>query len=131
MTLDWATSMEEICTRAILESCNVTDLQFTSGHRIEVRVALTKAQKVTGLSALRELDMGMLFYYETPTYIPFTMAETAFDLDIGHYTHEGRLIKAGTHKAYDSSYVTCDRAFSYVLEMPAGTLPAGDFRIKI
>ena len=121
--------MEEICARAILESCNVTDLQFTSGHRIEVRLALSKAQKTIGLSALSELDMGMLFYYETPTYVPFTMRETAFDLDIGHYDGSGRLIQAGTHKAYDDNYVTCAQAFSYVLEMPAGTLPAGDFRI--
>lgn len=129
MTLDWASAMEEVCARAIVESCPVTDLQFTSGHRIEVRVALSKLQKITGLSALEDLDMGMLFFYDVPTYAPFTMAETAFDLDIGHYTSDGRLIQAGTHKAYGNTLVTCPQAFSYVLEMPAGTLPAGDFRI--
>lgn len=127
--MSWESEMKTICDRAVVESCNVADLQFTSGHRIEVRLALSKLEKTVGLSYLTELDMGMLFSYEVPTFVPFTMADTAVDLDIAHYTSNGALIQSGTFEAYSLLPVTCPVAFSYVLEMPAGSLPAGNFRI--
>ena len=129
MVNDWASAMEKIYSQAIYESCNVADLEFSSGHRIEVRLALSDSQKQVGLSTAEALDMGMLFYYKHPTYIPFTMAEMVHDLDIGHYNSEGILIQSTQCEAGSLEHVTCSMPFSYVLEMPAGTLPVGNFRI--
>ena len=125
----WSEEMALVQSRAILESCNVTDLTFTSGHRIEVRLALSSLQKKQGLSNISELDMGMLFCYEEPTYVPFTMSETCIDLDIAHYDVNGLFIQQTSAPAFSQVPVVCSRSFSYVLEMPAGSLPSGNFRM--
>ncbi|RTK94038.1 DUF192 domain-containing protein [Candidatus Saccharibacteria bacterium] len=128
MLEEWRDAMLSVCNRFVTESCNVTDLQFSSGHTLEVRVAVTLAQKMHGLAASTIVDMGMLFVYDTPTFAPFTMEETLVDLDIGHYDSAGCLLQFGSYLAGSSEPVTCPYAFSYVVETEAGALPQGDFR---
>lgn len=124
-------SLAEICEIArVVNSCNVTDLAFTSGHKLEVYLAMSPEQRKVGLSNIDMLDTsGMLFVYSAPTYIPFTMKDTKIDLDIAWYDRNGKLIQSGSYKAFQTGHITCPKAFSYVLETPAGQLPGGDFRL--
>lgn len=124
----WEDQMQDVINNYILSSFTVMDLEFSSQHRVEVFMAMTTQQKTQGLSLMDTVDKGMLFYYETPTYIPFTMKDTRVDLDIGHYDAAGKLIQSASYEAHSDTLITSPRAFSFVLEMPKGHLPSGNFR---
>ena len=110
-----------------LAGLNVIDINFASGHSLEVYVALDTHQKRRGLAGLDQIDAdGMLFCYDTPTYSPFTMKDMKFDLDIAWYDSEGKLINHQIWVAGTKMPVVSHRPFSYVLEVPAGTLPISD-----
>lgn len=114
-----------------LSNLNVLDIQFTSGHSIDVLVAIDRKTRSRGLAGLNSIDVdGMLFLFEVATYIPFTMKDMLFDLDIAWYDKSGRLIQSGTFTAGDNRPLTCPEAFSYVLETPAGTLPISDLSLN-
>lgn len=130
--MSWKEDFDKVLELAsFLQRSNVADIEFSSGHVLEVRLALTKDERVRGLAFLNELDLsGLLFCYDTPTYIPYTMKDTNHDLDIAWFDEDGKLIQSGTYKARSTEHITCPSAFSYVLETPAGTLPAGDIKFK-
>lgn len=114
-----------------LAGLNVIDINFSSGHSLEVYVALNKHEKSRGLANLSSIDAdGMLFCFDTPTYSPFTMKDMKFDLDIAWYDSEGKLINNQTWTAGAKIPAVCHRSFSYVLEVPAGTLPVSDLKLN-
>lgn len=126
---DWQNRMLALQERAYLANMATADLRFDSGHQIEVIIALTEQERVRGLSLVDKVDMGMLFCYGSPTYVPFTMKETAVDLEIAHYNNFGELIQRGVYKANSEAHVTCPLPFSFVLETQPGQLPDGNFKI--
>lgn len=112
-------------------SLNVVDLEFESGHTLEVYVAVNQQQHKIGLSNVEEIDLnGMLFAFDVETYRPFTMKETKFDLDIGWYDPSGKLLKHETHKAGEAAPITSANPFKFVVEAPAGQLPLSDLKFN-
>ena len=83
----WNQEMFELCELGqFLLSFNVIDIDFTNGEKIDVYLALTKEQRIRGLSNLSSLDVGgMLFCYDQPSYVPFSMAKMKMDLDIAWF----------------------------------------------
>jgi uncharacterized membrane protein (UPF0127 family) len=113
-----------------LAGLNVIDIDFESGHSLEVYVALSPHEKKRGLAHLDSIDAdGMLFCYDTPTYSPFTMRDMKFDLDIAWFDASGALIGNQTWVAGSKLPMVCHRSFSYALEVPAGTLPVSNLKI--
>lgn len=107
-----------------LANLDVIDVIFESGHTMDVYVAMNRKTRSRGLSGLNSLDVdGMLFFFEVATYVPFSMNDMLFDLNIGWYDSTGKLIQSGEYKAGDSQPITCPKPFSYVLETPIGMLP--------
>lgn len=132
MKQDLAEAMAEVVeTASVLASCNLIDLQFSSGHNLEVYLAITDQQRSKGLSCLSYLDSsGMLFHYPETSTVAFSMANTFLDLDISWYNSKGQLIQSGTYRKGDRTPLICAEPFSFVLETPVGILPSGDFQIK-
>lgn len=124
----WVDEMQDVIDKYVLSGYSTADLEFSSGHRIEVLLAISDTQKKQGLSLINKVDLGMLFCYSAPTYIPFTMQETNVDLDIAHYSVGGKLIQRKSYPARHKEYITSPTSFSFVLETQPGHLPDGDFR---
>lgn len=120
-----------IASKRLLGKLNVIDIGFTNGTYLEVYAAISKEEKSTGLSTLPYLDVdGMMFFYETPSYNPFTMADMGFDLDIGWYDSTGAVIKHGTYEAGYSSPIFSPKPYSYVIETKAGNLPSVNLKVQ-
>lgn len=131
--LDWQTQMDALCSTArFLSTCNVIDVAFANGERREVYVAISPEERQQGLAEVASLDLdGMLFFYATPSFVPFTMAKMMMDLDIAWYNESGELLKFGTFQAGSQEPLFCSAAFSYVLEAPAGTLPKSNLKVRV
>ena len=115
----------------LLPKLNVIDVEFINSDRLEVYIALTKEERAIGLSTIPYLDLdGMLFLYEKPSFNPFTMNDMGFNLDIGWYDHEGKLIKSGSFEAGYSAPLFSPKPYVYVIETLAGHLPSGDLRVR-
>lgn len=129
---DFDAAMQQVSDLAqFFNSCNATDIEFSSGHMLEVYLAITPSERKQGLAALEYLDNdGMLFCYDEPTDIAFTMENTLIDLDIAWYDQDGNVIQTGSFKAGDTSPIFCPRPFSYVLETKTGALPSGNFKLS-
>ena len=114
-----------------LHSLNVVDVEFSSGHVLDLYVAARQSERIRGLANLESIDAaGMLFPYDSPTYKPFTMKDMLIDLDIAWYDRNGKMLD---HKSYEAGYaqpVCCSAAFSYVVESPKGMLPIGDILLR-
>jgi len=118
-------------TARLLDKFNVIDVEFDNGEVLEVYVAMTREERAVGLSTVPYLDVdGMLFYYETASYVPFTMIDMGFDLDIAWFDSDGTLIKSGTFEAGYSQPIFCSRPFNYVIETMAGVLPTTNLKVK-
>ena len=124
--------MAEICDKArTLLSCNVAEVEFDDGTFFEVYFAITPEQRKKGLAFMSELDLGgMLFCYDTPTYVPYSMRDTLINLDIAWYDEKGQLLQKGGYFKQVESPITCPYPFSYVLETPVGKLPEGNIRLR-
>lgn len=130
--MTWQTEMASICEKAkFLSSYNVAEVEFTGGDYMEVYFAITPEQRKKGLAFISELDLsGMLFVYDSPTYVPYSMTNTLIDLSVAWYDQSGTLIQDGTFGKLTTSPLTCPIPFTYVLEVPAGTLPAGNIKLR-
>jgi uncharacterized membrane protein (UPF0127 family) len=127
----WEKEMAALVGQGHLASCNVLDIEFTSGTTLEVYLALDQTQRSQGLSDVASIDLdGMLFCYERPSYVPFSMKNTYIDLDIAWYSAVGALLQQRSAKALSSVPLFSAYPFSYVLEVPAGTLPTGDLIVS-
>ena len=130
--MTWQSEMAEICDKArTLLSCNVAEIEFDDGTFFEVYFAMTPEQRKKGLACVSELDLpGMLFCYDEPTYVPYSMINTFIDLSVAWYNDKGELIQNGTFAKLSKEPLVCSKAFSFVLETPAGKLPAGNLRLR-
>lgn len=110
---------------------DVLDVEFTNGERREVYVATTTESRSQGLANQPELPVdGMLFVYETPSYVPFTATEMQFDMDIAWYDHMGRVLRCLSVPAGDRTALFSPSAFSYVLETASGNLPEANLKVR-
>lgn len=116
-------------TARFFADCDVLDISFESGHQMEVYVAVSSSQRSRGLASISSLDLdGMLFYFDPPSYVPFTAAKMLMDIDIAWYDRAGRLIQMETAKAGSGPYY-CSKPFTYVLEAPVGQIPRADLKL--
>ena len=130
---EWEAQIDKVCALArFFTTCNVIDVSFESGHKMEVYVALSETQRSQGLSRVSESQLpvdGMLFVFEKPSYAPFGMINMEMDLDIAWYDKSGKLIKFQTVPADYPVPICSPEPFSYVLEAPAGTLPRTNLKL--
>lgn len=130
--MNWNDQMKALQESArLLNKLNVIDVEFSDGSVLEVYIAMTKEERAIGLSTVPYLDVdGMLFYYENASYVPFTMIDMGFDLDIAWFDAAGNVLKSGTFPAGHTDPIFCPYAFSYVIETQAGTLPVSNLKVK-
>lgn len=128
---EWAEEMAEVCGLGrFLLSCNVIDIEFANGQKLDVYLALTMEQRQRGLADLSTLDLdGMLFYYPQISYVPFIMKDMKMDLDIAFFNKDGKLLNVFTATA-GSGPVVLGQPFTYVLECPAGSFPQSDLKVR-
>ena len=97
------------------------DADRIDGH--DFYIASNDRQRKEGLAGLSTLDKaGMLFEYDDDVTHPFTMANMEFDLDIGFYDAEGRLIASKTSPSHSTEPVRSPQPYRYVVEVPSGTV---------
>lgn len=130
--MDLAVQLSDITEKALyLQGLDVVDVKFKSGHSLEVFVASSPDQRIRGLSNLEHIPTdGMLFYYPSGTYKPFSVKEMAFDLDIGWYDAGGKLLDVRNCVAGDSRPVVTARKFNYVIETSSKVLPFSDLDLN-
>lgn len=117
-------------TARFFADCDVIDIAFENGSTMEVYVAVSVEQRSRGLASISSLDLdGMLFFYQTPSYVPFTAEKMLMDIDVAWYDRSGALLQLMTAKAGQGA-MYCPRAFSYVLEAPVGTIPASALKLE-
>ena len=120
--LEWRDRMLSLCdTARFFTDMNVLDLKFPNGAKWEVYVAMSDSERSRGLARINmdHLDAdGMLFYFPTPTWVPFTAAEMLFDLHIAWYDENRQMIKQTTVAAGDKCPICSPQAFTWVLESP-------------
>jgi len=129
---NWTEKMEAtIASARLLENFNVIDISFDNGEVLEVYVAITKEEKAAGLATIPYLDVdGMIFFYDKPSFTPFTVADMGFDLDIAWFDENGVLIKSGTYKAGSGTPLFSPKPYTYVVETLSGNLPKSNLKVK-
>jgi uncharacterized membrane protein (UPF0127 family) len=128
---NWEEKMDAIiASKRILDKLNVIDISFTGGQLLEVYVAISKEERSSGLQSIPYLDVdGMMFFYDKPSFNPFTMKDVGFDLDIGWYDIGGVCIKRGTYNSGLDAPIFSPKPYSYVIETLAGKLPASNLKV--
>jgi len=129
---EFAEILEDITDSArFLASLDVLDIEFSSGHSLELYIANTAEQRSKGLAHLSSIDAdGMLFYYDTTSYRPFTMKDMKFNLDIGWYDEQGKLLDVGNFEAGQEDPIYARYGYRYVIETPTGNLPLANLKVK-
>lgn len=129
---EFAEALENVTESArFLASLNVLDVEFSSGHVLELYIANNQEQRSRGLSRLSSLDTdGMMFYYDSTSYRPFTMAEMQFDLDIAWYDEKGYLLDVASFESGYELPVYAKHGFRYAIETPKGVLPFSDLKVR-
>jgi len=130
--MNWLDRLNLVCdTARFIMDLDVIDVSFESGHSLELYVAVSQRDRAQGLSNLSSLDVdGMIFYYPTPTYVPFGMRNMEMDLDIGWFDASGKMIGHGSYDRNHKHPIVSPRPFSYVIETPKGTLPISDLSLN-
>ena len=111
----------------------LTETRIAVGDRsLRVVVADSDAERSEGLRRRRNLGGydGMLFAYETPTTVGFTMSTVPVALDIAFYDGHGRVVDRLHMKPCSGTDSQCpvylaSGPFRYALETLAGRLPRG------
>jgi len=129
---NWQFKMDAvIASNFLLKNMNVIDITFTNGQELEVYVALNQRERSIGLSTIPYLDVdGMLFYYEKPSYNPFSVKDMGFDLSIGFYNELGECVKSGDYPAGDGMPIYSPKKYSYVVETRLGQLPKSNLKVN-
>jgi uncharacterized membrane protein (UPF0127 family) len=102
------------------------------GRCLRVVVADDQTERVQGLRQRRDLGPydGMLFVFDAPSEVPFTMSRVPVELDIGFYSGSGvpvsrrRMMPCPRADADCPSY-RAGGPFTEALETLAGQLPSG------
>jgi uncharacterized membrane protein (UPF0127 family) len=129
---NWEFKMDAAVKSArLLNQLNVIDVDFVNGSSLEVYVAMSKEEKSIGLSTIPYLDTdGMMFFYEKPSYNPFTVIDMGFDIDIAWYSRDGKCIKSGTFAAGTHGALFSPKPYTYVIETLANNLPKSDLKVS-
>ena len=130
---EWSKEMDQVVAAGnLIARSNVFDVPFTNGEHLECLIAISREERMRGLANIASLAVdGMLFVYQVPSYAPFSVKDMLFDLDIAFYDVQGILMKSTTASAGSLDPIYSPRAYSYVLETPAGTLPQSNLQIRI
>jgi uncharacterized membrane protein (UPF0127 family) len=130
--INWNVQMTAAMKSArLLEKLNVIDIDFINGSSLEVYVAMNKEERAVGLSTLPYLDTdGMIFFYDQPSYNPFTVLDMGFDIDIAWYSRDGKCIKHGTFPAGMDQPIFSPKPYTYVVETLANSLPKSDLKVS-
>ncbi|MCB1866689.1 MAG: DUF192 domain-containing protein [Chromatiales bacterium] len=99
------------------------------GTPVRVEIADSQSERRRGLSGRDSLGAGrgMLFVFDQPQILRFWMKDTHFDLDIGFFDAEGRLVSIESMRAEDTQTITASPLPAlYALEVPAGWFDAHD-----
>jgi len=128
---EWIQAMNAaVDTALFFDDCDVIDIQFADGSAMEVYVAVSPEQRARGLASISSIDLdGMLFFYETPSHVPFTAKKMLMDIDVAWYNQRGHLIQKLVAKAGQGA-MYCPEAFSYVLEAPLGIIPDSSLSVR-
>jgi len=131
----WSEQMNTLLDLAgFLAQRDVIDIHFAGNHTREVFVASRLEDRVRGLSHQPNLQVdGMIFIFQSPSHVPFSMKDMAFDIDLSWYDSEGKLLGMRSCSAGSTEPVACPSPipFSYVLEAPVGTIPYSDLKVKV
>jgi uncharacterized membrane protein (UPF0127 family) len=91
-------------------------------HQIEVQLAVTPAQRQTGLMFRKEMPQGegMLFIFEEPTRQCFWMKNTLLPLTAAFVADDGTIVNLADMKPQTTDSHCSDKPVRYVLEMNVG-----------
>ena len=89
---------------------------------VEVELARTEEEHVTGLMYRTELDdgKGMLFIFDRDEVRSFWMKNTLIPLSIAYISYDGTIIDIRDMYPNDTSSVHSSRSVRYALEVPQG-----------
>ncbi len=94
------------------------------GQKIKVELAVTKAERVQGLSGRKSLDegTGLLFIFEESGLYPFWMKDMNFPIDIIWLSEDQKIvfIKSNAKPSDFPKTYNPEQDAKYVLEVPAG-----------
>lgn len=115
--------MIRILKEGSVKELNPDHTIYIGDKEYKVELATTDEEKQDGLSRVKELkdNEGMLFIYEEPTDVHFTMEDTSIPLDICFINSDLEVIEIHTVEAFDSEPVICEDPFQYVLEVKANS----------
>ncbi|MDO9358783.1 MAG: DUF192 domain-containing protein [Polaromonas sp.] len=91
-------------------------------HQIDVQLALTPAQRQTGLMFRKEMPQGegMLFIFEEPTQQCFWMKNTLLPLTAAFVADDGTIVNLADMKPQTTDSHCSEKPVRYVLEMNQG-----------
>lgn len=92
------------------------------GHKFEIEIARTEADRETGLMKRDSMPKyhGMIFIFETPDIYPFWMHNTRIPLDIIWLSSTGKILTIVTMQPYVEKTESNTSPALYVLELNAG-----------
>ena len=95
-----------------------------------VEVANSHSTRWYGYRYLKDSPAdGILFTYESDVRHKFTNREVEIDLDIYWFDADGNMVGSTTVAAHEPTPISLDRAYRFVLEVPAGTVDIQDGRV--
>jgi uncharacterized membrane protein (UPF0127 family) len=111
----------------------LTELRLAVGEQcVRIVVADSEAEQGQGLRAREDLGpyAGMLFVNESDTTVAYTMSGVTVPLDIGWYSHDGRLVDRAEMEPCPAGGPDCplysaDGRYRFALETLRGQLPTG------
>jgi uncharacterized membrane protein (UPF0127 family) len=111
----------------------LTELRLAVGDAcVRIVVADSEAEQGQGLRAREDLGpyAGMLFVNESDTTVAYTMSGVTVPLDIGWYSHDGRLVDRAEMEPCPAGGPDCplysaDGRYRFALETLRGQLPTG------
>lgn len=113
-----------------LETKNQKELISINGHTFDVWLALTDAQRQTGLMRVTEDELapndagqerGMLFVFDVEQPLAFWMLNTISPLDIAYIRTDGKIVKIHTMPPLTTRTFPSVEPARYALEVRAGT----------
>lgn len=91
-------------------------------HQIDVQLAMTPAQRQTGLMFRKEMPQGegMLFVFEEPSQQCFWMKNTLLPLTAAFVADDGTIVNLADMKPQTTDSHCSEKPVRYVLEMNVG-----------
>jgi uncharacterized membrane protein (UPF0127 family) len=92
------------------------------GQSLSLELALTDEHQTKGLMFHKPIqnNEGMLFVYEVPDRMYYWNPNVSFNIDLGYFDGQGRLMSIHHLKAMDETSIDSIDLVTYVLEMREG-----------